>query len=325
MPRPIAMIIPDQTGGVMDYVHLLAERIGSHVKVHRFSDDLQVDGESVLLHYSGYGYARHGAPLKLLAWVRRQRPRIPRLGVFFHETYASGRPLSSVFWVSPLQRMVASQLARRSDFWLSNIGVSTAWLARQAGAVPHGCLPIFSNVGEADTRPTERRPIAVVFGSSGLREDTWRTGGDALHRWAEAERIALHDVGSPIEAADVAARLHAHGVVQHGRMPAGAISAMLAEARYGVLSYPPHCVAKSSVFAAFCAHGAVPVLLTDDSGDHDGLQPGREFLRGIPVTAPTSDALDRMSRAAFEWYQPHRIAAHADTIDRILNNDKVTA
>ena len=325
MTNRISMIIPDQAGGVTDYVNLLAPRISNSVRVHRFNSELRVDGESVLLHYSGYGYARHGAPLHLLAWVYRHRPRMKRLGVFFHETHASGRLLSSVFWTSPLQRLVASRLARRSDFWLSNIDVSTRWLAERAGAVPHHCLPVVSNVGETAARPLDRRNIAIVFGSAGLRADTWRVGGEALCRWAKTNQIELHDVGSPIADPDVATLLRTHAVVQHGRLPAEAISALTSAANYGVLSYPSHCVAKSSVFASYCAHGAVPILLTDDPGEYDGLQAGREYLRGFPTAKLTPDALERMSAAAFDWYQPHCIAAHADIIGHLLERDEVPA
>ncbi|RYY77653.1 MAG: hypothetical protein EOO24_44695, partial [Comamonadaceae bacterium] len=137
MSDRITMIIPNQSGGVMDFANVMAERM-DNARVVKFDESLNVDGDCVLLNASGYGYARYGAPFHLLNWVRRNKPRMKRFGVFMHEAYAvPTRITSSVFWVWRAQRFVASQLAKRSDFWISNTEYVSRWLETQAGDLPH--------------------------------------------------------------------------------------------------------------------------------------------------------------------------------------------
>ena len=74
------------------------------------------EGETqrVLLHYANYGYAPRGCPFWLIEGLGRWKKRNPRsqLAVMFHELYASASPWRSAFWLSPIQRRLASRLAR---------------------------------------------------------------------------------------------------------------------------------------------------------------------------------------------------------------------
>jgi len=316
----ITMIIPNQSGGVMDYVDALVERMPD-ARVLRFQRgmDADLDGDRVLLHLSGYGYARYGAPLHLLGWLRRNRPRMQRFGVFVHEAYAvPTRITSSVFWVWRAQRYVASQMVKRADFWVTNTELKFDWLRTQAGSLPHRLMPICSSVGELAELPAVRNRTLVVFGSDAVRTNTWRAASDSLFRWARAAGLELHDIGAPVRDAAILAALQAHGVVQHGRLASGRIHALLGEASYGALAYSPHDVAKSSIFAAYCAHGMVPVLLPGTAGSYDGLVSGTHYLQGVPVADPLPADVAGMARAAFDWYQGHSVAACAEAIDDLL-------
>ena len=318
MPDSAIIIVMKQPGGVTDYAQVVAERMTVPVRVLPFEQDLPLDGAAVMLHYSGYGYAKRGAPLHLLAWLRRNRPRMRRFGVFFHELYATGKPTSSAFWLSPLQRYIASQLAKTSDFWFTNIEESEGWLLRRAGQVPHRRLAIPSCIGERPSFDTERRPVAVVFGSTPLRVLTYRAAGDALFRWAGEQGVEIHDIGSPIEDADLAETLRRHGVVTHGRLPPEAIRQLMTGARFGLTRYPPRFVAKSGVFGAYCTHGMVPILLADTHGAFDGLRPGTHYLHGIPERAVAPQDIARIGQSAFDWYQGHRVDAHAQATSELL-------
>lgn len=326
MADRITMLTAPPSGGVMDYVHTMTERLGADARVLVFdkqrSADLPIDGDCVLLHYSGYGFARYGAPLDLLWWIQRNRPRMKRFGVFFHEIYAqSNSPASSVFWLSPVQRYIASRLARSSDFWFSNIELSTEWLARRAGSVPHRRLAIYSSVGELHALPAARDNTLIVFGSSPVRAETWRQGGQALFDWARTRGIALHDIGAPIVDADTAAALQRHGVTKHGRLEIDRIHALMRSATWGAVAYPPHYVAKSSVFAAYCAHGMAPLLLSNRPPGSDGLVPGTHYVLNVPATpGPGAIEVDAIGRAAFDWYQDHRIDACVEAIGALLRS-----
>ena len=312
MPDPLIMIVTKQTGGVTDYAEVVAGRMSAQARVLPFEDELPIDGAAVVLNYSGYGYAKRGAPLHLLPWLRRNRPRMKRFGIFFHEAFARGKPNSSAFWLSPLQRLVASRLARASDCWMTNIEAADRWLVQQAGEVPHRRLAVCSNVGELASCETEhRRPAAVVFGSVPVRAMAYRAGGARLFQWAREQGVEIHDIGSPIGDADLAATLRTHGVVAHGRLESQAVQALMASARFGLTNYPPRTVGKSGVFAAYCAHGLVPILLTDTHGDYDGLSPGVQYLDGIPAQAVAPDECRRLAHGAFDWYQGHSVDAHA--------------
>lgn len=312
------MIVTKEPGGVTDYAQVVAAHMTPPARVLPFDEELPLDGASVLLHYSGYGYAKRGAPVHLLRWLRRHRPRMRRFGVFFHELYASGPPNSSAFWLSPLQRLVASQLARASDFWLTNIEESESWLRRHAGGRPQQRLAICSTVGEATSLQGLHAATALVFGSAPLRMLTWRAAGDGVFAWSRAQGIALHDIGSPLPDAALNDALARHGVTRHGRLPTQQLQTLLANARFGLTRYPPRFVAKSSVFNAYCAHGMVPVLFADTHGDFDGLRAGAHYLHGLPAQPLGSDDCQRIGRSAFDWYQEHCVRAHAQAIGRLM-------
>jgi hypothetical protein len=320
MPDSTIILVMKQPGGVTDYAQVVADHMTVPVRVQAFEPGMQLpDGAAVLLNYSGYGYAKRGAPLHLLAWARRNRARMRRFGVFFHELYATGKPTSSAFWLSPAQRYVASRLARMCDFWLTNIEESEGWLLRHAGQLPHRRLAIPSNIGEAASFGTERRPVAVVFGSASLRVLTYRAAGDALFRWAGEQGVEIHDIGSPITEPDVAEALQRHGVVAHGRLETEEIHGIMGGALFGLTRYPPRFAAKSGVLAAYCAHGMVPILLADTHGAFDGLRAGEQYLHGIPERAVSPQDIARIGRNGFNWYQGHCVDAHARATVELLS------
>ena len=81
-----------------------------------------LEAETVLLHYSGYGYAPRGAPFWLVEGLGRWKKLRAhhRLIVMFHETWASGLPWQSSFWLSPLQRWCVARIARLADAVVTN-------------------------------------------------------------------------------------------------------------------------------------------------------------------------------------------------------------
>ncbi len=318
-PERVLMIVDPQGGGVADYATRLAIEMGSGVRVVAYTPGLKIEpGEAVLLHYSGYGYTRYGAPVQLLVWVMNNRRRMRRFGVFFHEIYATGKPTSSAFWFSPLQRWIASRLVKTSDFWVSNVERRAAWLEHRAGHKPHTNLPVFSNVGELVAWPTGKKPFIVVFGSAAVRASTYHAAGDALFRWATAQSLELHDIGSPVADPAIAAALEHAGAVVHGRMSNEAIHALLEAAAFGVVAYGSREAAKSGVFASYCAHAMTPVLLSDTDSASDGLRAGTHYLKGIPAAGPAPAEAGRVAEAAFDWYQGHSVAVHAQTLGELL-------
>ena len=323
----IRIITAPGSGGVRDFTDKLIDSLGAEQAATAFAwhqdsanaiIEQALSSECLYLQYSGYGYAKRGAPLWLLKQLQMNRAQIKTLGVFFHELYAFGPPWSSAFWLSPVQRHIARRLAEQSDFWITNREGSAQWLRRFAGDKPHAVLPVFSNVGEMPVYSADRAPKVVVFGGSALRLATYRAAGDALFAWAKRQGLEIHDIGPAINDPIMTNRLKTEGVIVHGRLPETEISSLLADALFGVVVYPVEYVAKSGVFAAYCAHGICPVLISEQYPATDGLIQNQHYLAGIPETVCTPSNAADIGRMAWLWYQPHRLARHVEVLKNLL-------
>ena len=314
-------VIPEARGGVWDFTHALARELGTSSQLLAIAREdrdalARAQAPAVLLHYSGYGYAKRGAPLWLVRSVIEHRRRFGSLGVFFHELYALRWPWSSAFWLSPLQQYVARRLAEMADFWVTPCEKYARWLMRYAGGKPHAVLPVPSNVGEVPTLATKRQPIVVVFGSSSLRTTAYQVAGERLFSWAGERGLEIHDVGKEITERAVAERLRRGGVIEHGFLAHSAASALLATARYGIVRHRAAELAKSSIFAAYCAHGVCPIVLANHYVGADGLEPTRHYYPGVPTARGADTA--QIEEAAWHWYGEHRLRRHGETVAALL-------
>lgn len=314
----ICHVCPPSKGGVADYVGALIEESGSGRKVELSKQTaIHLEGDC-LLHYSGYGFSPRGAPLWLVRKLQEDRPRIRRIGVFFHELYASGPPWSSAFWCSPVQRWVARSLFELSDFWITTSKSSSEWLDANSSSKPRAVLPIASTVGAAVSFVAERKRQLVVFGSRAVREAAYLRGGLGLVKWVEQQGVALVDIGSPMRDEAALAVARAAGAVHHGILPSQSVSALLSGAAFGLVTYPLSYVAKSSVFASYAAHGVAPIVLSDVYPEADGLRRMEHYLPGTPAARVQEEEIERIGRNAWAWYQPHALAAHVHTAQRLF-------
>lgn len=320
MTITLTHILPAVSGGVSDYVGVSVQHQTDDIKLplNKESATRTPLSGHIFLHFSGYGYAKRGAPLWLLKKLQAERVNIKTLGVYFHELYAFGPPWSSALWLSPVQRHIARRIAELSDFWITNREGSARWLRRYAGDMPHAVLPVFSNVGEMPAYTPERAAKIVVFGSASLRMTTYRTAGAALFSWAREQGLEIHDIGPAINDSVISASLQDAGVVQHGRLDLAEVSKQLSDTMFGILAYPVDYVAKSGVFAAYCAHGMCPVLISKRYAPADGLVAGTHYFAGIPVGAKPNNVTRNIGAAAWNWYQLHNVKAHVDTIKHLL-------
>ncbi|CAG0958838.1 hypothetical protein GEOBC_00612 [Geobacteraceae bacterium] len=317
------IVPPRQDGGVFDFACQLRDALGLDVTALVHLAKATAAGwevgptDVVVLQLSGYGFSKRGAPLWLLHELEERRKHIKTLGVFFHELYAFGPPWSSSFWLSPVQRHIARRLAELSDFWMTNREGSAGWLRRYAGGKPHAVLPVFSTIGEPDTFAQVRLPRIIVFGSPGLRRATYQAAGDRLFTWARQASLELHDIGAPIQDVRLNAAFQANRVVQHGRLADHEIRILMGNALFGLVAYPVEYVAKSSVFAAYCAHGLCPILFSEKYYVTDGLILGEHYLRDIPGASGLAD-YHSIRKAAWLWYQAHNLSRHQTTIKDLI-------
>lgn len=273
---------------------------------------LDATSGAVLLHYVGYGYAHRGCPFWLVdaleGWKRETRRR---LIVLFHEVFAPGPIWSSAFWVSPFQRRLAARLARLADARRITTAISLAELQgalRRGEDLPTVVAPVFSTLGEPAevTPPAQRERQAVVFGSPPVRAEVYASA-DALRTFCRQHGIErVFDVGRPFPGG---ARLDGVEVREMGPMAAPEASALFSRSLAGYFNYPASRLAKSTIFAAYCAHGLVPVTFPGNIDARDGLRAGEHFL-----TDANGSGFEAVAAAARAWYQGHRLESHARDI-----------
>ena len=341
MTRPVLIqIVPPGQGGVRDYLECLKSQwtqagIESHVielsqasvasqslldRVLTWADNsVRPDPQatfSLLIHFSGYGYERRGLCFWLLREVERAKARLGdrlRVVTMFHELFASGPPWGSAFWLSPLQARIARRLARMSDAIWTNTELHGRWLREQVGpSTPITVQPVFSTVGEPEHRaPTSgREPSLVVFGSPSTR----RRALDALPPCVEALKrqgiSEILEVGSGEASPWTAAGLKPRFM---GRMEQPDLRALLERSAYGLIEYPPKYLGKSTVFAAYAAHGCVSINVAHAADDSDGLQAGKHFVSlSRDAAIPNSEhSREAMATAARAWYEPNSLPRQA--------------
>jgi hypothetical protein len=268
----------------------------------------------VLLHYSNYGYARRGCPWWLVRGLERwkRQHRGGRLVTIFHELYATGRPWQSSFWTSPVQRRLAATVTRLSDATVTSTELNARLLRDWGTAAPVHVMPVFSTVGEPDvTAPLEARaPRLVVFGSAGLRARAYRARGALRAAATSLDVTEIVDVGG---GAVAPAQVDGLTVRALGEISDREVSAVLGDSRGGFLAYPPALLAKSTVFAAYCAHRMMPVVSWPRSDDE---------TIDVPFWQPTEDLhpteWQARADAAFAWYGRHSRSRQATLYASLL-------
>ena len=171
-------------------------------------------------------------------------------------------------------------------------------------------LPVFSNLGEMDVPlpPERRQRRMVVFGTRTWREAVYRQHADDL--LAACRHLGIEsvlDVGAPLPSppSGLPIPFAAHGLLRVEDAPA-----VFGESLAGFFTYPTPYLGKSGIFAAYCAHGLVPVTTTDNRRPNgDGLRAGTHYLLG-----PEGGVPDEVARAAHAWYREHRLQVHADAV-----------
>jgi hypothetical protein len=280
----------------------------------------------VLLHYVGYGYAKRGCPIWLVDGLQRwQGANIERsLVTMFHEVYAYGRPpWTSSFWLSPLQRNLAARLAKLSDRTLtSRQGYAKLLYELSLGKqtqIP--ALPVFSTIGEPEqVLPlAQRKPRVVVFGSPSNRLRVYRESFAQLSQICQCLGIEeIWDVGPSVSLG--LSSVNGVPIVELGQQSATEISNILLNSLAGFFDYHPDYLGKSTIFAAYCAHGLLPISPRYSTLPLDGLEGGKHYW--MPDDPKPRHELQAIATNAHAWYQSHNLPIHAKTFASLLGNQK---
>jgi hypothetical protein len=288
---------------------------------------LSSDISIVLLHYVGYGYAKRGCPVWLVEGLERWKSNNTnaRLVTMFHEVYASGPIWTSSFWLSRLQRNIAARLVQLSDRCLTSKQLY-AEILYKLSRYQHkeiAAIPVFSNIYEPQqVLPlAERKRHLVIFGGRRNRLQVYQNASAMLNRTCELLRIEkILDIGFPMD-------LHLSSfkgrpIVEMGQQPAAKISDILLNSLVGFLNYNPDYLAKSSIFAAYCAHGLLPVSTHRSTFPIDGIEPEKHYWLPDEQTAELkSEAeLQAIANNAYAWYQTHNLSVQAKIYAKHLVN-----
>jgi hypothetical protein len=279
----------------------------------------------ILLHLSSYGYQNRGVPFWLVAALdrwRRDNANVP-LVTIFHELFATGPIWRSSFWLGPLQAHIVRRIRR-----ISTGGIATTepyarrletWPTERSGAIV--ALPVFSTIGEIEVvvPASVRRRTLAVFARPHAARRLYRERRAEIARFVTDHAFhEILDIGERPE--PLPDRIGTAAVRSVGALPADQVRALLGEALFGWLDYDADRLAKSTVFAAYCASGVIPVCYSDQPGDNDGLRPGATYLR-LPADrcAPFSaQALDTLQDNARRWYGGHSLPSSTSIIDALL-------
>jgi len=281
-------------------------------------EDIEVD--SVLLHFSGYGYARWGLCYWLIKglqdWKLRQHDR--RIIVIFHEVFASGPVWRSSFWTSSFQRRIARSLAHLCDSGFVTSEASFSQLIDISPDKVFEILPVFSNLGELNSVVTldDRQPYAVVFGGAGTRQRTYKALKQHEHTlgnlFDQLDISELIDIGpGSVAPSNLAAR----PVRALGALVEKHVSDLLAMARLGLIDYPRNFLTKSGVTASYFAHGVLVVNTSSIGRLPADMAEGREFISIDHLPIKGIDFVS-IAIAGHSWYQPHRLD---ETVLKIAN------
>jgi hypothetical protein len=113
-----------------------------------------------------------------------------------------------------------------------------------------------------------------------------------------------------------------------GILAPDAASRWLEQARAGFTSCPVHCLAKSGMFAAYTAHGLLPVVAREGVND-DELVVGSTMLAatGLSEKIPF-EQIARISTGAHAWYASHNLwetaSSYYDQLVRLTNYPEPT-
>jgi hypothetical protein len=281
---------------------------------------------AIVLHYVNYGYGWRGAPLWLPPVLRRlQRESGARLVTIFHELYASGSWRQSAFWLRPLQVRTARQIAALSKVSVVSSEVFREQLESLNSGTRVVVHPVISGFGEPVLSSFEiarRDPHRwVICGGTELVDRSLRSflsaAGLIPKRFAPHELFVVGGRDNSAVRQALASEIRIR-TLYHPEVAVTIASEILNTAAFGWMDYfhradiPLPVILKSSAFAAYCAHGIIPVFprggaLITAGGD---ALPGPFFVGAGAQNLPSETERATAAQAVYSWYARNATVDH---------------
>src|SRR5437667_12032532 len=285
----------------------------------------------VILHYVHYGYQKRGLPFRLVPILRRVRETFGgRLVVIFHELFAIGPPWKSEFWLQPLQKKIARDVARLTDARLVSSESMQQMLEGLVPGLDVVVHPVPSAFGEPVIDPAQLQARDnhrwVICGGTELIERSLRSflriSGEIPSNLLPRNLVVL----GGMENSRVPPLLQRLAAIQCQYYPAVSpetASQILSTCAFAWLDYfttgtvNPDLLLKSSSFANLCASAVVcvtPRVLSPISLEND-LLPGPFSIADDEVKMPSANERPGIAGGICDSY--HRHASMA-TLSRVV-------
>jgi hypothetical protein len=330
--KTILQIVPslsETDNGVGDYGAIIAKKLREtrgYETLFQTGDSLAKSElfrggcEHAILHYVNYGYQKRGVPLRLLSILRRLRRSCRgNLVTIFHELYApASPPWRSAFWLRPIQIHIARSTARLSGACIVSNEVALAQLRTLMPNVRASVHPVISNFGEPTLSPdqiAQRDPYRwVICGGTAAIEKSFRSFRETVQRIPEflspRELFVIGGRDNPAVRSLIVDLANVRVDYRPGIEAAGA-SEILSRCSFAWLDYfhhpdvPSSVILKSGAFAAYCAHGVIPVFPHRGTpislGGHS--LPGPFFIGPNHCDLPSSADRAKVASGFYDWYQ----------------------
>ena len=310
--RPSRRLQPQVDGFV---VH----RLDNHT-VNGLVDQVPENISTIFLQYSNYPYllGKLDTPMWLVNALKVLKQRGKRIVVMFHELPTLR--YKQIRCPNVVQRRVSRSLAAVADVVVTNNTAFQQTLAQWAQSSVH-CVPNFSTIGElADVTPlSARKRSLVVFGSSD-RTRVYRNNTEMLNHICQTLEIdTLYDVGRPADWDHQGLNVN---VVKTGFLSATEVSKLMAESMAGVFDYRrfPRNLAKSTVYAAYCSHGLLPICNGHGLKPQDDIVANHHYLVTSTLrefTQPSS--LQAIADNAYIHYRTRTLAQCTSRFAEVIN------
>jgi hypothetical protein len=288
-----------------------------------FFSAVQVDIQAVVVHFSSYPYFDTslkgafgiGTPFWLIDALQEViSSRKLKLIVMFHELpKLHWKQIYFFNYLNPIHSLVSRRLATIANTVLASStkyqSILSKWLGKNVVKIS-----IFSNMGEPKSVPLlrNRKRRLVIFGGSS-RCRIYKNNLNGLIQACRALGIEqICDVGPPMNLPK--SLILDIDFVEMGFRPQAEISELLLTSIAGCVDYSPFPgdLGKSGVFAAYCAHGLVPILTRYNPSEADGLYINQHYLAlGAELDDLDLAELQMVADNAHQWYMTHALKVTA--------------
>jgi hypothetical protein len=280
----------------------------------------------VLLHYVGYGYERRGCPF----WLKNgldnyfRNNSKAKLLTMFHEVYADGPFWSKQFWTSFAQKSIAKSIANLSTQIITSKEKYKNYLLHLINKNRSiEVIPVFSNVGESNSFSPlkERERVLVIFGGQKLRANTYQYPIEKWNRLIDLLQInKIVDIGEVLSTyPDLKLDIQ-----KKGALAQNSIHEILSNSTAGIVSYPRDYLEKSGVFASYCAHGLIPIVIDERDEIVNEEVPSNIYVHAsqVEMIGEKQEVYNEIAQNAFGWYQNHNLTNHAKLFYKLIKNNR---